>query len=88
MIKKMLNSVPFIIVSLTDMTMHYVDPSNYDSVENVLKKFTKKINEKYLRTEEIIGEGKLVYIHYSFCYVFLKIAFILAICILIDDLET
>ncbi len=50
-----INFVP--IVPLTDVTTHYVDPSNYDSVENVLRKFTTKLNEKNLKTEAIIGEG-------------------------------
>ncbi|CAB4013282.1 ephrin type-A receptor 4 isoform X7 [Paramuricea clavata] len=45
-------------VPLTDITTHYVDPSNYDSVENVLRKFTTKLNEKNLKTEEVIGEGE------------------------------
>ncbi|XP_028394192.1 ephrin type-A receptor 4-like isoform X2 [Dendronephthya gigantea] len=45
-------------VPLTDATEHYVDPSNYDSIENVLKKFTKKLNEKNLKTEAVIGGGE------------------------------
>ena len=54
------------LVPLTDVSTHYVDPSNYDSIENVLKKFTKKLNEKNLKTEAIIGEGKTRQMEASF----------------------
>ena len=36
---------------------HYVDPSNYESVKILMNKNTMKLNEKYLKTDEIIGEG-------------------------------
>ena len=55
-ITKLVPGISF-LVSLPDITEHYVDPSNYDSIENVLRKFTKKLNEKNLKTEAIIGEG-------------------------------
>ena len=34
-----------------------MDPSNYESVKILMNKNTMKLNEKYLKTDEIIGEG-------------------------------
>ena len=80
----MLISFPIFVVPLTDVSTHYVDPSNYDSVENVLKKFTKKLNEKDLKTEAIIGEGNTRHMEtscskacYSCCWLIIRVKYFL-----------